>query len=62
MKKPMFDVSVKVTHLNSESWIQVGRAWKESDGKISIRLLTLPFRDSSWDGSIMLFPVKGKEE
>jgi hypothetical protein len=57
-KKPTYDVSWKVpaTSDSPEHWRVAGRAWREKDGKIILRLGGLPF--AGWDGSFVLFPHK----
>jgi hypothetical protein len=59
--KPFFDVSVRYPNPALEAdWRVIGKAYQEPDGKIIVKLGGTPL--SGWDGTLVLFPAKVKDE
>lgn len=53
---------MKVKDAKTERWMEVGAAWKNEDGSISVRLNTCIVLDSRFGVEPVLFPVESKED
>lgn len=51
-----YDVSFHKVDGDKTFWVKVGVAFPNTDGKITIRLDTLPLPHTGWDGRFVLFP------
>ncbi len=54
---PRYTARVKLRrNMQRPKWVDVGSAFLLEDGRLNLVMDTLPVREDSWDGTIVLFP------
>lgn len=49
-------------HAGNKTYVLVGRATTDDQGRIAVKIDTLPFNLASWTGWLNLFPVDDGEQ